>query len=612
MTQANDQIGKPPCFEEDDLIPTWAFVLVVRQIRDAICLQDIGGRVEWMNPACESMFGWTLADLRGRKAMEFISLPGNRRLGLESRNFRYDLNSSIFMRNVIGEFQRRDGSRFCAQQNFSVLRLGPDPDQIKIVITCRDVSKEMGIDRRLQQVHSNLEYSANHDTLTNLANRKKLDDFLRSPPAERALQERKIGVLQVDINKFKTINDSLGHAAGDAVLRHVARTLRRHCGYSDLACRFGGDEFLLVCMSVDNPEALITLARTIIEDLKDPIQLEDGSTTVIKVSIGASYAGQNCKSGEELIQKADKALYNLKVDGQDDVVLYTHEMGEKYRARIKQMGELRVALAEDQLEVFLQPQFSLTHNRVSGCEALIRWNHPTEGLLAPGLFLPAVEAAGLASDVDYVAMNKALDALVALREQGHEDMRMSINVSSAILGDVNYPGLLDWGIQSRDIDPQNICIEILENTIMDGGGIKINTAIERLRRVGVQVALDDFGTGYAGLAHMSTFDVDEIKLDRSMVMRLSDDPRNRLIVSAILQLCRKLEIEVVAEGVETDEQLTVLRDASCPIIQGYGVAKPMALDDFLTWMQAYDPRNIDLSLGASAPAKILPMSAAGR
>lgn len=604
-------MGKTPCIEEDDLIPAWAFGLVVRQIRDAICLQDIRGHVEWMNPACETMFGWSLKNLRGRKAMEFISLPGNRRLGLESQNFRYDLDSSIFMRNVISEFQRRDGSRFCVQQNFSVLHLGPDPDQIKIVITCRDVSKEMSIDRRLQQVHSNLEYSANHDALTNLANRKKLDTFLQSAPARKALDARRIGVLQVDINGFKTINDTLGHAAGDAVLCHVAKTLRGHCGFSDLACRHGGDEFLLVCMGCESSDALIERAKAIIEDLSAPIPWEDGDIS-IKVSIGASYAGQNCRTGEELIQKADKALYNLKINGHEDVVLYTHEMGEKYRARIKQMGELRVALAEDQFEVFLQPQFSLTHNRVSGCEALIRWNHPTDGLLAPGLFLPAVDAAGLASDVDYVAMNKALDALVRLRDEGFENMRMSINVSSAILGDVNYPGLLDWGLQSRDIDPQNICIEILENTIMDGGGIKITTAIERLRRVGVQVALDDFGTGYAGLAHMSTFDVDEIKLDRSMVMRLSDDPRNRLIVSAILRLCHKLEIEVVAEGVETDDQLAVLRDAHCPIIQGYGVAKPMALDDLVTWMQTTTPQDVDLGLEIGTPAKILPMSAAGR
>ena len=591
-------------------IPAWAFGVVVEQMRDAVCIQDLTGRIEWMNPACEVLFGWPLSALRGRKAMEFVSLPGNRRLGEASQNFRYDLNSSIFNCNVLGEFQRRDGSRFCAQQSFSTLKLGPEADQTKIVITCRDVSKEMAIDRRLRRVHSNLEYSSTHDPLTSLANRTRLDSFLKSDIAQKALSEHRIGALLVDISKFKHINDALGHAAGDAVLRHVAKRLKAAGESTDIACRLGVDEFALICLGCDGPETLMNRARELMEDVQAPFRWQERSLS-LNIAIGASFAGQDCETGEDLIQGAGKALYNAKTGNQEALVYYTEEMGQTYRARIVQMRELRTALCEDQFEVYLQPQYNLKDNRVSGCEALIRWNHPTQGVLAPGAFLPATDAAGLSADVDHVAMNKALDALVRFQENGHKDMRMSINVSSSLLADANYPGLLNWAIQSRELRPQNICVEVLETTIMDGGGIGIVTAIERLKRIGVAVALDDFGTGYAGLAHMSAFDVDEIKLDRSMVIRLSDDPRNRMIVRSILELCAHLKIEVVAEGVETQDQLVQLRDASCPIIQGYGLAKPMSVDDMIEWLQVSAPSGDELSFETSESRVVEPRRFAG-
>lgn len=607
MGHSDNNITTVADMSKGSSIPTWAFGVAIEQMRDAVCIQDIAGRVEWMNPACEALFGWPLDILQGRKATEFVCLPGNRKLGDESRSFRYDLTSTIFGRNVIGEFQRRDGSRFCAQQSFSILKLGPSPDQTKIVITCRDVSKEMAIDRRLRRVHSNLEYSATHDPLTNLANRARLETFLRSKAAQDAFTAGHIGAMLIDISKFKHINDAMGHTAGDAVLCHVAKILKASCGFGDLACRLGADEFALVCLGCDGIEALMDKARGLIREISDPFDWQDRTLT-INVAAGTSFAGVDCSNGEELIQAAAKALYNAKTGTGERLVYYTEEMGQSYRARVKQMRELRVALVEDQFEVYLQPQYDLQRESVSGCEALIRWNHPTEGVLAPGLFLPATDAAGLAADVDHVAMNKALDALVRLQAEGHKNLRISINVSSSILGDVNYPGLLDWAIQSRDLRHSDICIEVLETTIMDGGGIGIITAIERLKRLGVQVALDDFGTGYAGLAHMSAFDVDEIKLDRSMVMRISDDPRNRMIVRSILNLCADLEIEVVAEGVETEDQLSLLRSGNCPVIQGYGLAKPMSVDDTLQWLRNFAAVRTPLSFCSDSKDQVQPIA----
>ena len=603
----NDMGPAAPVTDGQAATPQPVFSLIVDHLRDGICLQDIHGRVEWINPACEAMFGWNLAEVRGQLARNFIVPRVIRDADTGEGDFIYDLDSSIFDRHITGEFQRRDGSRFWNQQSFAILDLGPGDDQKKIVITCRDVTDQVSTDMKLRQVHANLEYAAHHDDLTGLANRKKLNTYLTSRPVVQAITDRAIGILQIDIDKFKEINDTLGHAAGDATLRHVAQALKNNCGPGNLACRTGGDEFLLLCLSSGRPDALRQRAEALLEAITAPL-IWKGRTLCIGASIGASVATSPDDTGETLILRADKALYSVKRGGRGHVALYTDDLGQKHLAQQAQARDLKEALAGSQFEIHLQPQLCLRRNQVTGCEALIRWNHPGRGLLGPDQFLPAAQSAGLAADVDYVSMNLALDALVALRKGGFPDLCMSINVSSAILGDVNYPGLLDWALQSRNISANSICVEILETTILEGGDLEIATAIERLRHLGVRIALDDFGTGYAGLAHMSAFDVDAIKLDRSMISRLADDPRNRIIIRTIIRLCAQLRIKVVAEGVETNEQLEILRRANCPLIQGFGLARPMAVADMLDWLGVNTPLPAPLAFPAAPAADTIPLT----
>ena len=558
--------------------------LILEQIHEGICLQDIHGCIEWMNPACERMLGYRLKELKGRFAQDFILPPGKRQPGVYASTFTYDLNRTIFKQDIVREFQHRSGARFWAQQSFSILDLGPEPEQKKIVITCRDITNQINLQNKMRRVNDNLEYSAYHDDLTGLANRKKLDQFMASEDVSKAIAEGRLGIIQFDLEKFKNINDSLGHAAGDATLRHVATVLRNNSDRNDLTCRTGGDEFLVISLDTASPEALIERAQNLQAAISTTTELKDRRLSV-ETSIGASLATDPSETGEELVLQADKALFNAKSAGRGNIVLYTDAMGQKFRAQMAQIRELKTALDEEQFEIFLQPQMHLPTNSISGCEALIRWNHPEKGLLAPGQFLPNIERAGLGKDLDYLVMNLSLDALVELHENGFPDMRMSINVASGILADVNYPGLLDWALQSRNIEPGHVCVEILENTILDEGNLDISMVMGRLRRIGVRIALDDFGTGYAGLAHMSSFDVDAIKLDRSMVIRLDDDPRNQMIVQSIVGLCNQLQINVVAEGVETRQQLDILRQADCPYIQGYGLARPMSVPHTLQWLE---------------------------
>ena len=579
------------------------FGSVLDHTRDAIVVQDVQGHVEWINPAAEAMFGWSLAEVRGLKPHGYILPEGLRPSPAQLKAFRYDLNSDLFNRYHLAEHQRRDGSRFWNQQSFSVIDVGPHDDQKKIVITCRDVTDQVETEEALRRVQVDLQHAAYHDDLTGLANRKRLTEYFASDVVAGHIQAREIGVLQVDVDKFKEINDTLGHAAGDATLVHIAGALRAACGRHDLVCRTGGDEFLLVCLKTASQDALMARAELLLREIAKPLPWKD-QTIRIGVSIGASLCATGHCTGEALIQQADQALYAAKNRGRGCVVFYTEHLGRVQKAQQQLARDLKRAVTEDQFEIHLQPQLLLPANRITGCEALLRWNHPKRGQLAPGAFLETARKTGLMAEIDYISMNLSLDALVALRENGFPDMCMSINVSCAILADSNYPGLLDWALQPRGLPASSICVEILETTILEGGDLDVVTAVDRLKRLGVRVALDDFGTGYAGLAHMSAFDIDAIKLDRSMIGRLEHDPRNRVIIRSIIRLCALLNMKVIAEGVESQAQLDILRRAKCPLIQGFGLARPMAVDATIDWLRGHTPLDAPVSFDTDqAPRK---------
>lgn len=574
--------------------------LILDHVRDGIVLLDINGRVQWMNPACEQMMGWHLDEARGRNPQELIVPPEDRASSEEIAGFRYDTKSSLFDRYRVSQHMRKDGSRFWNQQSHALIDLGPEDAQKMVIVTCRDISDQVTTQAALQQVKDDLEHAAFHDDLTGLGNRKKLSQYMRSEEVMRYITSGQIGVLQLDLDKFKEINDTLGHAAGDAVLQHVAGGLRSNAGRSDLICRTGGDEFLLICLKIASQEALMARAELVLRAINRPMSWK-GQTVPVGISIGASMPLRDTTSGEALIQQADQALYSAKDGGRGQVVFYTEHLGRRYKAEQRLSRDLKTALARDQFTVHLQPILDLATDRVRGCEALLRWDHPDRGLLPPGAFLGAAETAQILTEIDYVSMNCALDALAELRQVGFADLSMSINVSSSILADVNYPGLLDWALQSRALPAASVCVEILETTILDAANLDVVTAVENLRRLGVRVALDDFGTGYAGLAHMSAFEVDAIKLDHSMIRRLEDDPRNRVITRSIIRLCDLLGMQVVAEGVETQGQLDILRRARCPFIQGYGLARPMPVADMIDWLRTETPLPRPLTMQAPRP-----------
>ena len=562
--------------------------LILDHVTDGVVLMDMRGRVLWMNPAMERMTGWNLSEVKGDNPQAYILPPELRPTKAQLDEFQHRPESSLFQGYRITQHMRRDGALFWNQQSHALIDLGPDPSQKMVVATCRDTTEQVRTHDALEETRIELEHAAGHDNLTGLGNRKKLADFLNSIRVRKHLKAGRVGVLQLDLDKFKDINDTLGHDAGDAVLRHVAGAVAAQEHEGDLGCRMGGDEFLLICLGIQNRDVLLARAELILRAASAPMYWKEQPIRV-GVSIGATLSACGTTNGQILIKQADQALYISKSRGRGRVTLYNERLGRRYTAQSQLTRDLHNAIDKEQFKVHLQPIMDLATGQITGCEALLRWHHPERGVLAPTIFLDAAEQAQLQTQIDYLSMNAALDALCDLRDAGFAEMTMAINVSSSILADANYPGLLDWALQSRDLPQSSVCVEILETSILNQSEPDVVTAVEHLRRIGVRVALDDFGTGYAGLARMSLLKVDQIKLDRCLVGRLESDPRTRVITRALIRLCDLLGMDVVAEGVETQGQLDILRRARCPHAQGYAIGHPMPAPDMITWLHANTP-----------------------
>lgn len=465
---------------------------------------------------------------------------------------------------------------------------------ILIASTTQNVSAAMNdamtSDILVAAQETKLKHDAYHDELTGLANRRHLNHFMDSAEFKEAMARRAVGALLLDVDKFKEFNDTLGHAAGDASLIHMARALEKVLGPNDIACRTGGDEFVVFCLDLTDQKGLIAKAELILRDIAQEVRWH-GQSIRMGASIGASLCSESDTIGEDLLHHADQALYAAKSLGRGRVVFFTPQIGQVQRAQNQMAYEVRGAVSQDQLEILLQPQLDAFSDVIIGCEALLRWNHPRLGQIPPGAFFQTARSAGVLSQLDYHAMQLSLDALQALNTAGFHDLSVSINVSAEVLADANYPGLLDWAVQSRGLQPDRVCIEVKEMTIHGAEAEAMKTAIERLKDFGARVALDDFGTGYSGLSHMSDSGMDAIKLDRSLIARIETEHRSRAVLKSIVDLCHKLGTSVIAEGVETQAQREILKRAGCPSIQGFGVAVPMTVRETIDWLAQHQVQN---------------------
>jgi diguanylate cyclase (GGDEF)-like protein/PAS domain S-box-containing protein len=445
--------------------------------------------------------------------------------------------------------------------------LGADGTVARLLALSRDVTEAKQNEAEVVAAARRLEYLARHDTLTGLPNRMQfqegMDAALLGLNAGRAL-----AVLSIDLDDFKLVNDTLGHLAGDVLLREVAGRLSRSAGKRDLAARLGGDEFALL-MPVERPEEAATTAQAILAALADPFQI-DGETVNIGASIGIAIAPRDGLSTESLLQYADVALYRVKSEKGRDFRFFEPAMDQALRERREMKRDLSLALSRGELSVMYQPQIDIGSNRLVGFEALLRWDSATHGAVSPMVFVPLAEESGLIDAMGAFVLREAC------REAAHwpEALSLAVNLSPAQFRNRAVVRTVADALAETGFKPARLELEITESVLFDESAEAL-ASLEELHRMGIRVALDDFGTGYSSLSYLRRFAFDKIKIDRSFVADLPGAEDSAAIVRAIIGLGRSLKTRVTAEGVESWEQLLMLRAEGCNEAQGYLFSRPL-------------------------------------
>ncbi len=418
-----------------------------------------------------------------------------------------------------------------------------------------------------------VEHLAYHDTLTGLPNRQLFLDRLHQAVAQAGRHGHRLAVCFLDLDRFKVVNDSLGHAAGDDLLRAVARRVNDVLRSEDTLARIGGDEFTVLAPNMNRPDDAAAVARKLRDAIRRPLIIE-GHELFVTPSIGVAVFPEDGTDAHTLLKNADTAMYRAKERGRDTVELYAPAMNARAAERLALEVDLRRALTAGELEVHYQPVTTTATGQVIGVEALARWRHPRHGLLRSGEFLPIAESAGLAGAVGEAILRITCEQIRRWRDSGHPTLRALVNVSARQMQDSNFIPLVAAILASTGLPPEALELEVTESVALQGE----DGTLERLRelkRFGVRLSIDDFGTGSSSLAALRFFPADALKIDRSFIANLGLAEGDRQIVAAVIAMAHRLNLAVVAEGVETEEQLEFLRDHRCDLWQGYLCSEPV-------------------------------------
>ena len=430
---------------------------------------------------------------------------------------------------------------------------------------------------------SRLQHIAFHDGLTDLANRSCFHERLDVAVERTRLDQReRFAVMFLDLDRFKIVNDSLGHIAGNMLLREVAERLRACVRPSDLVARLGGDEFAVLLEGLRDPADGMRLADRVLRSLMQPVAI-NGTEVVPGASVGITFSDLGYRTVDEVLRDADLAMYEAKAAGRGRVALFDSSMHARVAEKLALEADLRHAIGEGQLTVQFQPIWTLDPHRLVAVEALVRWMHPTRGAVNPAVFIGLAEESGHIEALTDWMIDHAAAQLAAWRREapGFESLVMHVNISGR---DLARPGLVQHvadTLARHELPAGTLALEITETTLMGRLDVALQT-LEQLRAIGVLLAIDDFGTGYSSLAYLSTLPIDCLKIDRSFVMGLIEHPHNAEIVRAVLTLGRSLGRQVVAEGIETAEQLALLRSLGIELGQGYLLSRPLRADQVRT------------------------------
>jgi diguanylate cyclase (GGDEF)-like protein/PAS domain S-box-containing protein len=537
---------------------------------------DDSGRFIYANPQLCEMLGYTERELLGLTVMQ-VSHPGD---VAASDELRAKLRSgTIDSFKLEKRYLRKDGSPVWVGLTIAVKRdrTGKPLYDISVV---EDISARKRAEDRIQ-------YLATHDGLTGLPNRAMFGQLLSLTIETSRRYDRKFAVLFIDLDRFKVINDTLGHEAGDVLLREMGSRLRECVRASDVVARLGGDEFVVLVQEVSDAAQITAVARNILSAIMRPVVIL-GQECRVTASIGVCTHPEEGQDEHSIMKHADMAMYLAKEEGKNNYQFYSSRMKSHSIERLALETNLRRALELKEFALHYQAKVNFRTGAITGVEALLRWHSPQLGAVSPAQFIPLAEETGLIVPIGKWVLRTACEQNVAWQRAGLPRIGMSVNLSMRQLNDESLIPEIESVLRETGMDPSLLELEVTESMIMHNAerAVKILTTIKAL---GVRLAIDDFGTGYSSLAHLKRFPIDTLKVDRSFIREIPSDAEDKAIAEAIIAMGKTLSLTVVAEGVETPEQQTFLSERSCDEMQGYYFSTPVAADDFATLLRGHSP-----------------------
>ncbi|MGB5063813.1 MAG: EAL domain-containing protein, partial [Candidatus Competibacter sp.] len=558
---------------------------VVEQNPISILITDIYGNIEYVNPKFSEVSGYRLEEIQGKNP---YSLQTSTLNAEEYQRMQHLVSNGNVWRGELCS-RRKDGGFFWESAHISAIR-NPQDVVTHFVWLREDISDRKHAEERIR-------FLAYYDNLTRLPNRVMLQERLREAIEISRIHGRLLAVMFLDLDQFKRINDSLGHRAGDMLLQQVANRLQEYLRFSDqvyitrpetplpqdLLARLGGDEFVIVLTEINHPDAVTQVAQRVLEVMAQPFMV-DNREVFSGCSIGIALYPEDGADMDILLKHADTALYYAKDRGRNNYQMFSHSMNVAATRRLTLESYLRKALQNQELTIYYQPQVTLS-GRITGVEALLRWNSPELGKVSPVDFIPVAEETGLIVLIgEWVLRTACTQARTWQIKEGLSTLRMAVNLSPRQFVDANFIERVAIILQETGLRPDLLELEITESLLMQEGLLE---SLRSLKQLGVKLSIDDFGTGYSNLSYLQRFPVDRLKIDKSFVKNIDCKPDHDTIIAAVIAMARSLRLGVIAEGVETEKQLAVLRVLDCDEMQGYYFSRPQPPEKILALLKGH-------------------------
>ena len=537
---------------------------------------DLTGNITYFNDIFANIVGHSQKDITGLDFRSFIKKEGADSL---SRLFNQVFKTGKATKNFPYEFIGTDGTVTSAE--FSIF---PKMDKEGEVCGFRGVAHDI---TERKQAEEKIQYMATHDALTGLPNRLMFSQMLNHAIQSAKRNQRQFAILFIDLDRFKTINDTLGHEAGDQLLQEIGARLKQTLRAADLAARLGGDEFIILIEDISDVNHAATVAHKIITSIINPLTLM-GQECRVTASIGISIYPKDAEDEQSLMKNADLAMYLAKEEGKNNYQFYSEDIQSKSVERLSIETNLRFALERNEFSLHYQAQVNFKTNVINGVEALLRWENPYLGSVTPTQFIPVAEETGLIVPIGNWVLRTACAQNVAWQKQGLPPVCMAVNVSLRQLTDENLIDDIRAALNDSGMAPHLLELEITESIVMHNP-TRMIPVLAKIKSLGVRLAIDDFGTGYSSLAQIKHFPVDTLKVDRSFIRNIPKDAEDKAITEAIIAMGKTLSLSVVAEGVETLDQMKFLKDHSCDEMQGYYFSKPIIPEHFADLLREHIP-----------------------